>query len=413
MDDSIFNIFAPKYRDLIGYLFGVRDMDVSAATVYNNHNYKPESLNELIDTGWVVSDEGYVRLNNELTTLLEGRCGVSGNVTVSRIIELIDEIEETSLNYEERSSEDGRGVDERKLRRDFLSLISQIRSTHRDIKSLVEREIRFEQDVHIKVKQLDSYRIKTDRYKESLDRCLAYVKNSDGLQVSQNATIRRFRGQLNRQIRNSKESAHATGIVILEYIHKVRSDRAFITKLTRLGDLIARKEFQAKTNIDEMLEQDGLDPLFRAEPIRSSLPCDLWESESWIERFVQLADDFSLIKSSKESIVIEEVDFEVKTVFVADPEFILAQFLQQERDLFSFILDFPFGIPDLEEKFEAQLEAYCEIVSSKLGKDLFYEEELSQYRHRGLEYSYIGTYPSEGIGRRKGKVPLTYLSTPS
>lgn len=361
-EDAFFAVFMRGPRQALRLFFKYRARSLRADDVAALEQERCDAVDiqRLQAAGFLESDEGELCLDPRAERFLEDMLQAGDGPQLGWLREQLERLERWTRVHQDKPELRERAA--REIGRILRSCRTHLRAQVVDLQRAVDYDFRTEPQIEAKELKLQ-WHLDSCQALGDLVRTLGATLREDPFFVTtQDREVLQRRERLLAELTRAHESLIEALQRISDYLNRVRRDAARIRKLLRLGDLIERMEFTARTNALQVAD-DLEGPALRGMSIHSVLdPERLDEHPDWVERVLKRLGHRT--GGRKAERVILPVDAEpLDAEPIIDPGEVLEAFRRQDKDLFAFlsVLETEDGLLTVDQV----VTLYCNLLSNE------------------------------------------------
>ncbi|GAB4402296.1 MAG: hypothetical protein OHK0039_00080 [Bacteroidia bacterium] len=352
-------------RHLIAALFEKRNLSVHAAHegLMALVGEEPERIARLIDRGVLHRAGDFVELEERLLDFFESYLDVGQEISTAVVDENLQLLRQYIDYYDDARSSAGKEEYLRKIKRLLRklqhTLLRSIIALGRNVKHVYQTEPNYV----IKTKKLEDFREKRQGFEQLISQLRHLLETGIFFRTTVDAELDNISVELQHRMREVRTSLLDIQQQIILYLSKIRQQAMRYERLQRIKYLKDQHELRERSNLDTVLH-GTCDLLWESRPLYPTrLSIDWLESD---EASALLATLGKRRKHKNRSLRIEgpvPADFlreQQEDTGYFDTEALRNAFLHSRKDLFAFLLTYPFRPePSLEER----VTLYCRMVS--------------------------------------------------
>ncbi|WMJ75120.1 hypothetical protein RCC89_18410 [Cytophagaceae bacterium ABcell3] len=348
-----------QHKEVVEVLFGNKD-SVNKYELLAREDMSDERLEKLVAYEIIHENDKIVSLDDRIVTFVEEFLEI-GEVTTSFINDNVQSLTENLKYY--RIDNNYRFL--RNIKRSLKKIDS---TTSREVIKLhknIDDTYKNQSNYYIKLQELDKYKQKRDDIINLIKETEQIIFESQGffntiIDAELNSIVLNLRHTLvrNRDYLNEIQSQ------IIDYINKIQYQADVYRRVQRLKELKDYEELKYKTNFVEVAEgQEAL--IFGKKPgFRSRVSLDYLYSDEGYYLATKVATRLRLLRGIDRKPAgqfSEDLESGNEQSVKLNVDALVAKFMESDRDLFSFIQEFPFPKEVGELSFEKKISLYVGI----------------------------------------------------
>lgn len=340
-------------------LFGNKD-SINKSEVLARDDMSDEKLERLVLHEFVHENNNILSLDDRISTFIEEFLEI-GEVTTSFINDNIQSLRE-NLHYF-RIDNNNRFL--RNIKRSLKKIHS---TTSREVIKLhknIDDTYKNQSNYHIKLEELDKYKRKRDDIINLIKETEQILSESQGffltiIDAELSSIVLELRYAL---VRNRDYLTEIQGQII-EYINKIQYQAEIYKKVQRLKELKDYEELKYKTNYVQIVAEQNAMILGKRPVLKTRVSLDFLFSDVGYSIASKVAAKLRLLNSvdrpSAGKIGGMDDAPEESSVRV-DVDALVDKFMESDKDLFTFLLQFPFPKKLGEVNIEKRISLFVEI----------------------------------------------------
>ncbi|MEH0156321.1 hypothetical protein V6R21_19375 [Limibacter armeniacum] len=370
VDQLLLELGNNKVRRIIDMLFKHRE--VSFDLMVDMLDGDEKFIRSLIAKGVLVSeDEDKVQLDEQLMSFLEGFMEIRDDIQNFEIDARIKGIKRRIRLYflEDDISEKDKYVD--KIKDELKRLGKVIRRNVIDLSRLVMQDYKTADNPEVRKLKIQNHNEKADKLIELIEALEGILKDDYFFTAVQDEQLNRLANHLRHDyLKPARTNLLELSQEIVAFINRIVYHQRIFKKLMKIKRLRDHYELEKYTNIEEVLAQDrtlfmDTRPQFRTRPsldhLRSDEGYDMilklaGKQQHRSQKLIKAGEVLDLDMINTKPVIEQRINYGS----------IKDKFISSDKDLFSFIMDFPFKV---ETPFEERTKVFCKIA-------LLYESEM-------------------------------------
>jgi hypothetical protein len=380
-------------KRLFEAMFEKRHRLVSSSEVLTDID--EERLAFLVESELLVNTDESIELDDRVLSFFEEVLEASGDVEIGDVDELLSNLEHNINLYSRETITSSKERYLIKIQRILKKIPNMILKSLNQLQLHIGLTYKTQKSHQNKIVELEHYQTKLEKLIQIEAKVDQALNVQDGFfkRVGSHETVilsLRLKGRL-RELRISFNSLQQE---VIEYINKTLTSRRFFEHMIKLKELRLSQEMRERTNVLLLLEADQKMPFtFDTAP---KFPLHLEKEYVYEEEFDEIIEKLSIESGRKlikaetaEAIDISFFEQSDNQATLVDIDRMHEAFIKDDKDLFSFVLDFKF---EDKKSFETSIEIYCQMA-------LMFEEQYEFPNTYAIKdaFEYLEIYPKKGL----------------
>ncbi len=381
-------------RDVIDYLFGNRDT-VTVNELLSRSDITPEQYQKLIACDILYEHQQIVSLNDAVIAMFEDFMEI-GEVTPSFINDYINELKRNIKYYREGSEYRFLRSIKKYLKRIGGSISKEIIKLQKNVDDTYKNESNY----RIKLQKLEDYRLKRDTIIEFISRAEEMIDETRGLfDITNDLELYGIVSSLRTTLIENLDYLIEIQTDITDFINKIQFQLDVYKKAQEIKEVKDHGQLYYKTNFKEVVE--SLNPIgFNGiKGPRTKISVELLYTDEGHILCKRIAEKYKITRLMArrlaDKLPANFKDQRAEAFVKLDTQTLLTKFLNQDKNLFLFLMDYKFPKALGNVIFEERVTLFVEI---------------SMEFDRFLDFKYtLNSYEYEDTAEKKRKIGYTLI----
>ncbi len=381
-------------RDIIDYLFGNRD-SITVNELLSRSDITPEQYQKLVACDILYEHQQVVSLNDAVIAMFEDFMEI-GEVTPSFINDYINELKRNIRYYREGSEYRFLRSIKKYLKRIGGSISKEIIKLQKNVDDTYKNEGNY----RIKLQKLEDYRLKRDTIIEFINRAEEMIDETRALfDLTNDLELYGIVSSLRTTLIENLDYLIEIQTDITDFINKIQFQLDVYKKAQQIKEVKDHGQLYYKTNFKEIVE--SLNPIgFNGiKGPRTKISVELLYTDEGHVLCKRIAEKYKITRLMArrlaDKLPANFKDQRAEAFVKLDTQTLLTKFLNQDKNLFLFLMDYKFPKALGNVTFEERVTLFVEI---------------SMEFDRFLDFKYtLNSYDYEDAAEKKRKIGYTLI----